>query len=195
MRVRDNMRFGTRTAALLAGALALLFVLSSACPQIAEGLSRRREQKKGGAEKSAEPDDGAEDRIVPGKRIGKFSMGMTLPEVYNAVKGVNPTNTQNYDDGSMLYTWGKTSVIISGKTGRINYIGTWDSQFATKEGVRSGDSQFNLEAKMGTPQRRERFPGEGPPEAILWALWYDHRSIRFLVRDGKISSIEIWPRD
>lgn len=134
-----------------------------------------------------------EDLIVPGKSIGKLSLGMTQPEVYNLMKGANPTETMDYDDGSRLYKWGNTySVIINVKSERVTYVGTGDARFATKEGVHVGDSQFTLEVKMGTPQRRERFPGEGN---VPWAFWYGRRSTRFLIQGGKITTIEVWVSD
>lgn len=115
---------------------------------------------------------------------------MTVSEVYIVMGGADPTETFDSSNGSRMYKWGKTAVVIKGKTERVVNLSTEDSRFATAEGVRVGDSQFALEAKMGTPERRT-----STPDNEVWLLWYKRRSINFMIQHGNITGIAIWPPD
>jgi hypothetical protein len=131
--------------------------------------------------------------IEPGKRIGQLSIGMTVQEVYSVMKGAAPTETMAYTNGSRLYKWGDSkfiSVIIDVKTERVSYVGTSDPRFATKEGIRVGDTQFEVDAKMGPPQRRQIDDNFG-----LSLLWYGRRAMRITVQHGKVTSIDVWVPD
>ena len=174
--------------------LCALALFSSLTPSHSNAMKFAAEDARPASEAQAQEVNDA-DLIVPGKRIGQLSIGMTVQEVYTVMKGADPTETMAGTNGSRLYKWGSdakwVSVIIDVKTERVSYVGTNDPRFATKEGIRVGDSQFTLDAKMGPPQRRQ-IPDDNNGLSLLW---YGRRAMRIIVQHGKVTSIDIWVPD
>lgn len=194
----------TSKAMLPMGAVALSLVCLSARPQMAEGLNPPHAQRKQDVAKASEPDDGAEDRIVAAKRIGKISIGMSATDLFQAMGDATVSgefaNGRWYRFGGNMNdpqhpNAGTTIAVIFNKTSRVTTVETFSSRFATAEGIRVGDSELALEAKQGSPQRREYVEGnEVEPQGYnIW--WYKQRSLEFSIQSGKITSIKIWARD
>jgi hypothetical protein len=144
--------------------------------EISEGESRA----------SAEASD---NRIVAGQRIGPISMGMSKAQVFRVMG--DPTSS---DEILNIYTFGKLNVDF-GKTGRVWQIATQNSQFATPEGVRVGDSALAMEAKLGPPKSRQNWTHL---DRVAFKYVYEAKGvpggIEFRSENGRITNITVYSR-
>src|SRR5882672_3012253 len=102
--------------------LCALALFSSLTPSHSNAMKFAAEDARPASEAQAQEVNDA-DLIVPCKRIGQLSIGMTVQEVYTVMKGADPTETMAGTNGSRLYKWGSdakwVSVIIDVKTERV----------------------------------------------------------------------------
>jgi hypothetical protein len=136
---------------------------------------------------------GASDHlIVAGQRIGPISIGISGAELFKLMG--DPTNTQTSDGSVYSYSFGSLlrtgpdrqwSLLALVKESRVIFVQTWDTRFATPEGVRVGDSQLAMEAKMKRPESIQKIT-----DGYL-TYSYKRGAINLHVVNGKIISIQV----
>jgi hypothetical protein len=130
--------------------------------------------------------------IVPGERIGPIRIGMRQNEVLRllgrpekvrkhlpgAIGGPDPGYDYRYDNQQFHVGF------PSGPSPTVNEIVIWDTQFATEEGVRIGDSENDLLRKRGPP-------------ATMFGKYreyaYGYKRLTAQVGpDGRVGNISVW---
>jgi hypothetical protein len=86
--------------------------------------------------------------VVFGQRVGPVSLGMSEPQLFDAVGKVSATSYGGNRTG-YLYADLKLSVVVD--TGRVVAISPTDGSHATSAGIHIGSSEQDLRAKTSAP--------------------------------------------
>lgn len=131
----------------------------------------------------------ADSLIVAGHRVGPIRIGMTATELYKAMG--NPTSTVETNSRLTFYNYGGENVLTAQCwDGRVKTIGVRSSEYKTAQGLRVGDSQLALLAKMGQPASRNPGPRRTDGKGFFM---YCYRGIVFNVEGGIITGVSVDP--
>ena len=131
----------------------------------------------------------ADSLIVAGQRVGPIRIGMTATELYKAMG--DPTSTYETNSGLTIYSYGDADALTAQCwDGRVRTVGVSSSEYKTAQGVRVGDSQLALLAKMGQPASRKPGPRRTDGKAFFFYLY---RGIVFNVEGGIVTSMSVDP--
>jgi tetratricopeptide (TPR) repeat protein len=122
--------------------------------------------------------------IVPGKRIGMVTLGMTPAQLLQVLG--EPDRSQSYGSNGSGYGYHDDYYIMTGKAGRVWSISTRSPLFATKEGLRVGDSQLVMEAKLGLAEGKS---GVYPTPGALCKYYYVGHSMEVHIENGRVSEV------
>lgn len=118
--------------------------------------------------------------IVPGKRIGPLSPGMSAADLFRVLGP--PDSSIRYFNS---HIWGKRWVVLDTSTNRAERVSTSDPRDATREGLRVGSTELEMTAKLGAPTG-EKY--DKPVEAMN----YCYSGIEFNYHQSdKITSITV----
>ena len=119
--------------------------------------------------------------IVPGRRIGSISLGMTA----SAVIKILGQPTRAFGSGAKQNYWWSTfelGVGVDNQSQRVVSVGTMGPQWATARGLRVGDSEAKVKAQLGVP-RQTMWKGQ--------RRWYPGLFIMLDKSGGKIIEIDV----
>jgi hypothetical protein len=132
---------------------------------------------------------GSDKLIVPGQRIGPVRLGMTTAELYRAMG--DPTKMYEYTNEVGQHCE-YPGLAVDVKRGRVYTVTALSAEFSTVEGVRVGDSQLAMEAKLGSPIKKTMWAQ--PAAAPEWGFWYGRgKGMEIRINAGVIRYIEVWP--
>jgi hypothetical protein len=134
------------------------------------------------AEKVAVIDD---NKIIPGKRIGKVSVGMSIVQLLDVMG--DPTKEYTNSNGSAAsYEYGQLFLGVDHRDQSIASVSTTDSDYKTSSGLGVGSSELRVRAVMGQPLCFAR-------DRHAYFLLYD--GIVFNFRGEGITSIQVGDYD
>ncbi|HEX2668214.1 MAG TPA: hypothetical protein VHP13_07545 [Gammaproteobacteria bacterium] len=121
--------------------------------------------------------------IVPGTRIGPVAIGMTSEQVLQVKGSPDKGSTRsmyNYHDDYR--------VIVDDKTQQVLRVDTRSVWYSTAEGVKPGQSELDMRAKMGTPDSSSNV---GTEELPTYLYCYD-RGLAVYIFQGKIYNLSVF---
>lgn len=122
--------------------------------------------------------------IVPGKRIGPVSLGMTASQLFQTMG--SPISSFQYDDGRSDNTFSGEIIATVHNNNKVCKVRTYSSRYATEKGLKVGSSALEVRAVMGSP----RIVND-----VETCFWYKYSGIDFNFynrpQDNKVTFIDV----
>lgn len=103
--------------------------------------------------------------IVPGRRIGSVSLGMTAANLLR-LRG-DPRHTERYADASVYEFGDGVKVFVSDKSGKVFRICVVSTDYALASALSVGDSDLAIKAKLPPPKKAVAYHEVGARE-LRW---------------------------
>lgn len=121
--------------------------------------------------------------IVPGQRIGKWTLQMSMAELVqmNGPASIRPAGFGDNAPGALIHEWNHLGLWAStlGRTERIAYLIAVDTTYKTAKGVTVDASPEAVEAAYGKPTAISTPLGSGLQRWI-----YDDLGLFFVIRNN-----------
>lgn len=125
--------------------------------------------------------------VVPGKRIGSVSIGMTAKQVLDVMG--SPLQTYRFTDGANYRYSGNFYVLVDDATQQVWRAAIEDYSYQTKEGFGVGQTELEMRAKLGNPDSSTNIGNGFPP---TYRYCYKNGLAVYTAPDGKIWRLSIF---
>jgi hypothetical protein len=129
----------------------------------------------------------ADKLIVPGRRIGPISIGMTASDLLRILGEPDQTDHSSTATG-YKYTSRGLRVQLHDRDQRVSSIAALDASWMTAQGLRVGDSELKMKSRLGAPSSSRTLYSVGDHQE---SGFFDYPGLLVEIRGGKISGLQV----
>lgn len=102
--------------------------------------------------------------VVPGKRVGSVSIGMTSKQLLDAMG--SPISTYHYTDGANYTYSGNFNVVVDADTQQVWRVSVGNGSYRTENGLAPGQTDLEMHAILGNPSSTTNVGNDDYPEYL-----------------------------